>query len=64
MCRWAMSGIDVARNFDCKVMAIKQPSPEQLPPAKVKGHKTSPATATSDSLTNFDFSQIEISGLQ
>ncbi|CAA7048236.1 unnamed protein product [Microthlaspi erraticum] len=62
--RWALSGIDVARNFDCKVMAIKQPSPEQSPPGKVKGHKTSPATATSDSLTNFDFSQIEISGLQ
>lgn len=54
------------RNFDCKVMAIKQPSPEQSTPAKAKGRKTSPATATatSDSLTNFDFSQIEISGLQ
>ncbi|CAH2036199.1 unnamed protein product [Thlaspi arvense] len=62
--RWAMSGIDVARNFNCKVIAIKQPSPEQPPPGKVKGHKTSPTMATSNSLTNFDFSQIEISGLQ
>ncbi|VVB00818.1 unnamed protein product [Arabis nemorensis] len=58
--RWEM------RNFDCKVMAIKQPSPEQSSPVKAKGRsKTSSATATSsDSLTNFDFSQIEISGLQ
>ncbi|XP_010479325.1 PREDICTED: uncharacterized protein LOC104758194 [Camelina sativa] len=64
--RWAMSGIDVSRHFDCKVMAIKQPSPELSQPAKVKGHKISQRTATSDSdsLTNFDFSQIEISGLQ
>ncbi|KAL1209202.1 hypothetical protein V5N11_015954 [Cardamine amara subsp. amara] len=66
--KWALSGIDVARNFNCKVMAIKQPLPEQLTPAKVKGLKTSPSltttTATLDSLTNFDFSQIEISGLK
>ncbi|ESQ30611.1 hypothetical protein EUTSA_v10011768mg [Eutrema salsugineum] len=63
--RWAMSGIDVARHLNCQVMAIKQPSPEQLPPGKAKGHNnTSPAMETSDSLTNFDFSQIEIAGLQ
>nr|VDD02978.1 unnamed protein product [Brassica rapa] len=63
--RWAMSGIDVTRNLGCKVMAIKQPSSEESPPGKVKGRRmTSHTTATSDSLTNFDFSQIEISGLQ
>lgn len=65
MCRWAMSGIDVTRNLGCKVIAIKQPSSEESPPGKVKGRRmTSHTTATSDSLTNFDFSQIEISGLQ
>ncbi|KAF3571296.1 hypothetical protein F2Q69_00058427 [Brassica cretica] len=62
--RWAMSGIDVTRNLGCKVMAIKQPSSEESPPGKLKGRMTSHTTATSDSLTNFDFSQIEISGLQ
>ncbi|KAG2314253.1 hypothetical protein Bca4012_064922 [Brassica carinata] len=62
--RWAMSGIDVTRNFGCKVIAIKQPLAEESPPGKLKGRKTSHTTATSDSLTNFDFSQIEISGLQ
>ncbi|CAN7019269.1 unnamed protein product, partial [Brassica rapa subsp. trilocularis] len=63
--RWAVSGIDVARNFNCKVMAIKQPSPEESPlPGKAKGRKTSQTTVTLDSLTNFDFSQIDISGLQ
>ncbi|CAH8375482.1 unnamed protein product [Eruca vesicaria subsp. sativa] len=59
--RWALSGIDVTRNFGCKVVAIKQPLTEESPPGKPKGRKTS---HTSDSLTNFDFSQIEISGLQ
>ncbi|KAJ0230760.1 Adenine nucleotide alpha hydrolases-like superfamily protein [Hirschfeldia incana] len=62
--RWAMSGIDVTRNLGCKVIAIKQPLAEEPPPGKLKGRMTSHATGTSDSLTNFDFSQIEISGLQ
>ncbi|KAJ0228969.1 hypothetical protein HA466_0320380 [Hirschfeldia incana] len=63
--RWAVSGIDVARDFNCKVMAIKQPSPEESPlPEKAKGRKTSQTTVTLDSLTNFDFSQIDISRLQ
>ncbi|CAN8288482.1 unnamed protein product [Cochlearia groenlandica] len=58
--RWAMNGIDVERKFNCKVIAIKQPSPENSPP----GQKILPLTATSDCMTNFDFSQIEISGLK
>ncbi|XP_010549148.1 PREDICTED: uncharacterized protein LOC104820410 isoform X1 [Tarenaya hassleriana] len=54
--RWAM------RSCECKVLAVKQPSPEMSPAARSKGVRS--PRGSPDSSTSFDFSQIEISGLQ
>lgn len=53
----AHSHNSIASNFNCRVLAIKQPHDEALRPMI-------PAVAVLDSSTNMDFSQIDISRLQ
>ncbi|KAK0588004.1 hypothetical protein LWI29_032683 [Acer saccharum] len=52
--RLAMAHNNIASNFDCRVLAIKQPTASNLVPLQ---------TQTADSSTNMDFSQIEIASL-
>lgn len=57
--RFAMahSHSSLANNFNCRVLAIKQPQADPLRPMLS-------AVAVLDSSTNLDFSQIDISRLQ
>ena len=52
---------DIARNFKCKVLAIKSSTEE---PQKTKNVEVIAAAADTSSSTNMDFSQIEIAKLQ
>ncbi|GLU20273.1 hypothetical protein SLE2022_364820 [Rubroshorea leprosula] len=54
----AMAHNNIASNFNCRVLAVKQP---ESPLRKTKSPATLPAL---DSSTNMDFSQIEIAALQ
>ncbi|KAK6921102.1 UspA [Dillenia turbinata] len=55
----AMAHNNIANNFNCKVIAMKQPPPS--PPPSTAERTT--AAAASISSTNMDFSQVEISKL-
>ncbi|GKV25111.1 hypothetical protein SLEP1_g34602 [Rubroshorea leprosula] len=56
--RLAIAHNNIASNFNCRVLAVKQP---ESPLRKTKSPATLPAL---DSSTNMDFSQIEIAALQ
>ncbi|KAF7838608.1 uncharacterized protein G2W53_007090 [Senna tora] len=55
--RLAMAHNSVASNFNCRVLAIKQPAPSPLMKSMVS------AAAVLDSSTSMDFSQIDLSTL-
>ncbi|KAK6925206.1 UspA [Dillenia turbinata] len=59
MYRLATAHNNVASNFNCKVLAIKQPPP----PPRPSTAKRTTATAVPVSSTNLDFSQVEIAKL-
>ncbi|KAK2663567.1 hypothetical protein Ddye_002141 [Dipteronia dyeriana] len=54
--RLAMAHNNIASNFNCRVLAIKQPTASNLAPLRTQ-------TPTPASSTNLDFSQIEIASL-
>lgn len=56
-----MAQDDIARNFNCKVLAIKQATTSIEESHKSKNVQV---IAAMDSSTNMDFSQIEIAKLQ
>lgn len=58
--RLAMARINISTNFNCKVLAIKQPTSPLTTKSRPNKQPTSPL---SDSSTSMDFSQIEISAL-
>lgn len=62
MDRMAMGEDDLARIFNCKVLAIKQATTSTEESQKTKNVEV--IAAAMDSSTNLDFSQIEIAKLQ